>query len=1062
MLPVRRAQAPAGVLPFAVAAGAKSNIFYSITFNLFVSRIFVFLAVMLCVSAFTGGVTTNLRGDEAAPAGQPRPSTPAPLSQKPETAWSFRVWQSDDGLPNNRVTSLAQTPDGYLWIATPTRLARFDGDRVESILRDVYAPGTAQRTSMLLRSRNGGLWLAMDHGPVIYAKGETAMFTNGLPDEIVQSLAETPDGGLWVTYRGGAVCRLEGGRFYPVTNNLPGGQQSSLACDRRGQLWLGKGYEVGTMAGGRFTSLFRVGNSATIIRLAAARSGGLWICAGHELFRMKENGRPQSRGTFVPDQADAQPTALLEDHKGGVWIGTSDSGLFHFDGKKFEEAPTSHGDILCLLEDGEGNLWAGTDGGLDQIQPRVVALENSASGMPFDSLRSICEDAKGVLWAATQNGLLVCQNNGVWSNVSAAADWPGGLASCVTADQSGAVWIGTQNFALYRLQDGKFRVWRAADGLTSRFIHALFAAANGDLWIGGNAPESLQRLREGRLENFKLPHAIGFLRAMAGDTNGNVWMGSTKFVLLRVNAAGAVDVGPQTGSTNSIRSLCVTPDGTLWIGYAGWGLGRVWNGHCATLMSDRGLFDDYISQIVSDGNGWLWFGSGQGIFKVREQELTAAMDNTNARVQSIHYGRDQGLPSLQANFDESPNSWRRRDGRLLFPMSSALAVVAPAGSREVSQPPPVLLNRVLVDDAPAAAYGSVMPVSAGVDLQNPAATLRLPPGHHRVEFDFTALSLTTPGNINFQYRLNGYDDHWIDTVAPRKAVYSRLAAGNYRFEVRARNSDGVWDTKDAALAFGVAPFFWQTWWWRGAGLALTAAILIALVRYVSFRRLQSRVRLLEQQAALDKERARIARDLHDQLGGTLTQTTLQLELALRNGAKPEKTGRHVQQGLTAARQAIKSLDETVWAVNPGNDTLPHLVSYLGEYAVEFLDSAGIRCRLDLPEQLPEQPVSAETRHNLFLAVKEALNNVVRHASASEVRLRARLDDRSLTFTVADNGHGFQVENPGPAPASGNPALHEDGLRNMRQRMEEIGGEFHIESEPGGTRLSFVCPRRNGH
>jgi len=328
----------------------------------------------------------------------------------------------------------------------------------------------------------------------------------------------------------------------------------------------------------------------------------------------------------------------------------------------------------------------------------------------------------------------------------------------------------------------------------------------------------------------------------------------------------------------------------------------------------------------------------------------------------------------------------------------------------------------------------------------------LPPGHRRLEIDFTALSFSTPENIAFEYRLRGLDDHWMPAGPARNAAYSRLTAGAYEFQVRGRNSDGVWSEAGTTLAFTVAPFFWQTWWFRLATTGLFAVVLVATVRYVSFRRLRSRLRLLEQQAALDRERARIARDLHDHLGGTLTQVTLQLELALRNRGKPEKTGAHMERGLAAAREVIQSLDETVWAVNPGNDTLPHLVNYIGEYAVEFFQAAGIRCRLDLPEQLSPQPVSAETRHNLFLAVKEALNNVVRHASASEVELCAKVNNGSLTLVVEDNGHGFQPD------ASRGSA---DGLRNMRQRMETIGGVFAVESRAGGgTRLSFVCPWRD--
>jgi len=315
------------------------------------------------------------------------------------------------------------------------------------------------------------------------------------------------------------------------------------------------------------------------------------------------------------------------------------------------------------------------------------------------------------------------------------------------------------------------------------------------------------------------------------------------------------------------------------------------------------------------------------------------------------------------------------------------------------------------------------------------------------------LSFTAPENVAFEYRLDGFDDHWVEAGTQRDAIYARLAAGNYRFEARARNSDGIWDQKSAALAFSVAPFFWQTWWFRISTIILFTLMVIASVRYVSFRRLQSKVRLLEQQAALDRERARIARDIHDHLGGTLTQMTLQLELALRNGAKPEKIEGHVQKSLAAARQAIQSLDETVWAVNPSNDTLPHLVNYIGEYAVEFLDNAGIRCRVDLSSPLPAQPVSAETRHNLFLAIKEALNNVVRHAGASEVQLSVNVNNGSLKFSIADNGHGIP-------PAQNR--ISADGLRNMRQRMRDIGGEFQMESDHGGTKNFFICPWRNGN
>lgn len=969
--------------------------------------------------------------------------------------WSVRSWQSDDGLPNNKVTGIAQTPDGYLWIATPTLLSRFDGDRFEIVSRDTYAPGTSQRTSKLLRSRDGGLWLAMDHGPIIYAKsGTTKFFTNNLPDEIVQSLVETGDA-LWITYRGGIICRLKNDvvRRFTTADGLPEWNSISLAEDNHGQLWFAKGGKFGAFQNDRFHPRFTLSEPLTMIQLAPARDGGLWICAGVKLLKFDGHHKPKPLGEFHPAMASAEPTVLLEDKRGGLWIGTSDSGLFYFDGKNFENVSTSHREILSLFQDSEGNLWVGTGGGLDQIRPCAITLENSADGLPFDSLRSICEDTKGNLWATTQNGLLICRSHDVWNTISTNQNWPGGDAMCVTADKSGAVWVGTKNFMLNCLRDGKFTSYNAAQGILSHTIHALLVTDNGDLWIGGNAPESLQRLRGGKFENFTLPKKIGVIRALAEDTRGNIWAGSTKGMLLRIGRDQSGNQTMELDSTNSVRCLLATPDGSVWIGYAGWGLGRFEDGRFSKITADRGLADNYISQIADDGNGWMWFGSDRGIFKAREHELNPAMDNSSNRVQAIRYGRSEGLPSLQANFDEFPNSWRARDGKILLPMSSALAIVDPNQPREETAPPPVLATHVFVDDTEAAAYGGATPAAAKIDLQNPDLKLHLPPGHHRLEIDFAAVSLSSPENVVVQYRLHGFDDHWVDAGKLRAAIYPQLAAGNYQFDLRARNGDGNWNEKNSAIAFSVAPFFWQTGWFKFSMSAFAAIILIALVRYVSFRRLQSKIHLLEQQAALDRERARIARDLHDHLGGSLTQMTLQMELALRNGVRPEKIESHVQKSLSAARQAIQSLDETVWAVNPGNDTLPHLVNYIGEYAVEFLDNAGIRCRANLPERLPPQPVSADVRHNLFLAIKESLNNVVRHANATEVFLGAEIQNGTLKFSVADNGCGFDsAQNKSGA----------DGLKNMRERMKEIGGEFQVESASGGTKIFFICPWRNSN
>jgi signal transduction histidine kinase len=247
-----------------------------------------------------------------------------------------------------------------------------------------------------------------------------------------------------------------------------------------------------------------------------------------------------------------------------------------------------------------------------------------------------------------------------------------------------------------------------------------------------------------------------------------------------------------------------------------------------------------------------------------------------------------------------------------------------------------------------------------------------------------------------------------------------------------------------SLGLVVAPFYWQTWWFRVGALAAFTLSIVTAVRYVSFRRLQKRLRTLEQQAALQKERARIAKDIHDDLGASLTQVAYLGELAHLNRDEPDKVDERIRKMSATARQAVKSLDEIVWAVNPRNDTLAHLIDYTNQFAFGYLRMVNIRVRLDFPDHIPQRELSADLRHNIFLTVKEALHNIVKHAAATEVRLGASVTQQALEIVVEDNGCGFSVA-PDNALA--------DGLRNMRQRMTDIGGECRVESRPGsGTKV----------
>ena len=973
--------------------------------------------------------------------------------------WFARGWRTDEGLPDNDVTGVAQSADGFLWVSTLGGLVRFDGTRFEEFSPENIDGILSRGIRTLLLDRGGRMWLSLDRGVLICVYGGSAkVFSSkdGVPNTQAQMLVQDGDGGVWLSYGGRrTLTRIKDdrGTVYGAPEGVPASGAAWITTDKKGQLWLIKDAIVSVFRDGKFHRLTNLPTSDPP-RATAAKSGGIWICSGLSLWKYSEETGLEKAGQ-LPDGVSA--TALLEDQTGALWIGTAANGLYRRTAAGLETMPTSHDQIACLLEDHEGNIWAGTSGGgLDRLRPRAVELIGTEGGLPFESIRSVCEDTSGAIWVATQNGMLARKQGEDWTEVSLATNWPGGSANCVVSDPRGPVWIGTGGRGLLQYNNGEFKNWRTRNGLASDSIRGLLVSSSGDLWMAFSS--AVQRMHDGKIEDIHLPSGNRYLRAMAEDAGGNIWAGTSEGRLFRITDTEVTDETEHVqGGASSIRCLYCTSDGALWIGYAGFGLGRFKGGNYFRLTTKQGLHDDFISQIVADKMDRLWLAGNGGIFQVPVKDLSNVAEGRTNRVRSVLYGRTEGLPSLQASYDAVPGATRSHDGRVWIAMRTGLAVVHTENIRDNPELPPMLIESVAVDGQPMAVYDSQSAMREPdvrnlTDLRRDKVDLPLGAHYRKLEINFTALSFTAPENVNFRYRLEGLDDTWNEAGTQRSATFDHLNPGTYRFHVIACNNSGVWNERGATLAFTVAPFFWQRLSFQAAMLGLFTLCVIAVVRYVSFRRLRLHVRELEQQTMLHKERARIAKDIHDDLGANLTQITLLSELANQDMASPEKARPQIDKISATARQVMKSLDEIVWAVNPRNDTLPHLVDYLGQFTLDFLRAPGIRCRLDLPEHPPGLNVPADIRHNVFLAVKEALNNIVKHSGAKEVRLGVDVSNGKLRIVVTDDGHGFERP-PQDAWA--------DGLRNMRQRMGEIGGECAINSRSGaGTTITFDVPWRN--
>jgi len=356
-----------------------------------------------------------------------------------------------------------------------------------------------------------------------------------------------------------------------------------------------------------------------------------------------------------------------------------------------------------------------------------------------------------------------------------------------------------------------------------------------------------------------------------------------------------------------------------------------------------GLHDDYLANILPDGRGRLWFAGNRGIFSVREKELDDFANGRTTRIWSVAYGRNDGLSQLQASSDAWPGAQRGTDGRLFFAMQSGVAVVDVNKLKEDSQLPRVVIERVTVNGKLVAVYGAGgTPASsdsaAPLELGQGAVHLHLSPGQRHVEFDFTALTFTKPESIEFKYRLRGLDADWVEAGTRRVATYAQVPPGHHHFQVLACNSDGVWNETGAELELTAEPYWWETAWFHVVGPLSAAGLLSGTILLGWRRRHRRQIERLEMQQETERERARIARDIHDDLGATLTQIVM---LSDSTGAVgPFQVG-NMGKIHQVALAMTQTMDEIVWAVNPRQDRFDQLAMYLDAYAQEYLDASGL-------------------------------------------------------------------------------------------------------------------------
>ncbi|MGB6689338.1 MAG: two-component regulator propeller domain-containing protein [Terracidiphilus sp.] len=964
-------------------------------------------------------------------------------------------WAMENGLPQNTVQALAQTRDGFVWLATEVGLVRFDGNGFATFdtTSTLALPGSDVRC--LLASGDGALWIGTSAGLARWKDGAITTFTaaNGLRGNDIKALEEASDGTLWVWTDQG-LLRFEEGRFVEssAATRLPFNAIANVTSDGQGTMWVGTQDRVSLYSDGRweipepqagmlpwiprgsirFLQSFRG-------RVASADNSTVAILDGDR----KRGGNALDRFSVGKELPGSRIQALLFDREGTLWIGTN-GGLARFAGNKLETLPVtdplSRSSVLSLMEDREGDLWVGTESdGLHILRDQRFRTFGMRDGLSSENVSAVVEDKAETLWVGTSGGgLNELERTPDGAKVVRTFTVRDGLASDVilslAAAPDGDLWVGTPD-GLSRIRSGSLATFTSADGLPDDFIRSLLVDADGSLWIGTR--RGLTHWAGGtaqpRMEVYSQSSGLGndLVGAMARDTSGDLWV-ATLAGLSRIKDGKIANYTTADGlSSNVITALLPRAMGTLLIGTQdhGWNL---WDGRRFSKVTGNGLDRATIHAILDDGAGHLWFATGNGIARCDCNEGTAGMTEANCS-HWMEFGSADGLRSRETATNSHPSAWRSRLGSLWFATPKGLVEVDPAHFPVNTVPPPVAIERFAVDDVDQALHAA-------------GSWLRVPAGHVHFQFDYAGLSFVAPQKVRYRYKLDGFDRDWTDAGARRSAYYTNIPPARYTFRVQAANNDGVWNTAGAAIEFDLRPHFYQTiWFYVLAIVAMAGAIFLLLRR---------RLRLAESEfRAVLGERNRIAREIHDTLAQGYVGISVQLELLaeLLRLKKLDAAEKHLDATRGYVREGLDEARQSIWALrsqDTGEQTLPVRLRRM----VESSGGNGFEAKFSIFGAY--RPLPLGTEREFLRVAQEAIHNVSKHAGAKNVTVRLEYGPGEIALEVRDDGRGFTAgEEHEPPPGH-------YGLTGMRERAKAVGGTLEVKSEPGaGTTVRLEAPAR---
>jgi signal transduction histidine kinase/ligand-binding sensor domain-containing protein len=949
--------------------------------------------------------------------------------RKSFTQYSRTLWNQQQGLPQDTITAVTQTANGYLWLGTDEGLVQFDGYDF-TVLNVATGHLPSNSIKALAVGTDDSLWVGTSNGLVRLTDKKIQLYTtaNGLPNNAIDELCVDHAGNLWIA-ASGALARFDGKNFSAF---LPGKDipitVRTVYEDRHNVLWVAGLGGVVQFLDGKFVSIipWSALSGSLISKLIVDREGNLWVAGSLGILQRSPQNRIRSF-TKQDGLPDSFIRALWQDRDGNLWAGTN-SGLARLRGDRFvAEGP---GELIrCLFEDNEHDLWVGSRNGLSRLRDDVFTVYGKSEGLPSDSPNSVFEDREHRVWVGFHDKAFVLFSPKELRAFTTKDGFPADEVFSIRQSRSGDLLLSTRS-GLVRMRGWEFHTYLPPDAFGRPNVFDALEDSSGKIWVAVSDGLGVLQGDKLRLVFRGGPSASSAVVTLHESKDGTLWAGAYQMGLFRIRGQETRRFTTEDGlSSNQIRAVIEDNDGTLWIATFGGGLNALRQGKFTHYRMNDGLLSDNISNIVDDGES-LWLGTTRGLCRTPKAQLR---DFSAGKIDHLHptnFGVEDGLRSAQAapGYPIAAGGIRSSDGRLWFPTSNGLAVIDSNRPQPPGQPLKIHLVGLAVDGKPV----------------DPSDSLKLTPKSGRLQIRYTAIHLSAPERIEYSYKLEGLDPDWVQAGKRRETNYTSLPHGTYRFVVRAALPGEK--ATEQSYYFEKLPRFYETTWFRVLCLAAVFAAIWGIH--------QMRVRRLRYGFALVlEERARLAREIHDTLTQGFVGISSQLE-ALAS-ALPDSAGsawdylevarKMVRHSLTEARRAMSDLRGTALQDRD-------LETALRCGAEMWTLGSDVAVDIDAPNASVRCPLPEESKQHLLRIAQEAVTNVVKHAHASKVRIKLYNEASALHLLIADNGRGIQKEDPFSLLDG------HFGLIGMRERTGRLGGELRLTSPPGGgTEIEVTVP-----